>query len=53
MIRSAFLEQGQDARRIAVEVASELRRMQSWLGLDGLEVNDCGDLAAVLDRALL
>jgi uncharacterized protein YcaQ len=50
MVRSAFLEQGQDARRVAVEVANELRRMQSWLGLDGLEVSDPGDLAAMLQR---
>jgi uncharacterized protein len=52
LIRGAFLEPGQDGRRVAVEAAGELRRMQSWLGLDGIEVGDRGDLAAMLGRAV-
>jgi uncharacterized protein YcaQ len=51
-VQSAFLEPGQDASRVAEGVASELRRMQTWLGLDNLEINQRGDLAATLDRVL-
>ena len=52
MVQSAFLEPGQDPRRVAPELAAELRQMQAWLGLDRIEVSDRGDLAARLRRTL-
>ena len=51
-VQSAFLEPGQDASRVAEGAASELRRMQTWLRLDGIEIAQRGDLAAALDRVL-
>lgn len=53
MVRSAFLENGQDERRVAPEVTSELRRLQAWLKLDGIEVSPRGDLAAALDGSVI
>ena len=53
IIRSAFLEEGQDARRVAINAANELREMKSWLGLDRFEVSDHGNLAAILRQVLL
>jgi uncharacterized protein len=50
MVRSAFLEPGQDARRVVSELAGELSRMQAWLELDQIEVAERGDLAAELLR---
>ena len=38
--------------RTAVELASELRLMASWLGLDSVSVVRKGDLAAALTAAL-
>ena len=52
MVQSAFLEPGQDARRVIPELAAELRQMQAWLELDGIEVASRGDLAAKLRRSL-
>jgi hypothetical protein len=52
MVRSAFLEPGQDARRVVPDLAGELRDMQSWLELDGIEVGERGDLAARLRRSV-
>jgi uncharacterized protein YcaQ len=48
MVQSAFLEPGQDARRVVPDLASELRHMQAWLELDRIEVSERGDLAAML-----
>jgi uncharacterized protein YcaQ len=45
MVQSAFLEPGQDARRVAPSLAAELRHMQAWLELDGIEVGERGNLA--------
>jgi uncharacterized protein YcaQ len=50
MVQGAFLEPGQRAGRIAPELAGELRQMQSWLGLDRIEVGGRGDLAPALRR---
>jgi uncharacterized protein len=50
MVQSAFTEPGQDARRVAPELADELRLMQTWLELDRIEVVQRGDLAADLLR---
>ena len=52
MVQSAFLEPGQDARRVAQGLASELRQMQAWLELDRIEVAEHGDLAAPLRRSV-
>jgi uncharacterized protein YcaQ len=50
MVQSAFLEPGQDARRVVPDLAGELRQMQTWLELDGIEVGERGDLARMLRR---
>ena len=50
MVQSAFLEPGQDARRVAPELAAELRQIQAWLALDQIEVSERGDLAPMLHR---
>jgi uncharacterized protein YcaQ len=52
MVQSAFLEPGQDARRVAPELACELGTMRNWLALDGVEVGGRGDLAAPLRATL-
>lgn len=52
MVQSAFLESGQDARRVVPALAGELRHMQAWLELDGIEVAERGDLAANLRRSV-
>src|SRR5262249_53837017 len=52
MVRSAFLEPGQDARRVVPDLISELRQMQEWLELDRIEVAERGDLAAKLRRSV-
>src|SRR5262249_5677669 len=52
MAQSAFLEPGQDARRVVPNLTAELRQMRDWLELDRIEVGECGDLAAKLRRAL-
>jgi uncharacterized protein YcaQ len=51
MVRSAFLEAGQEPRRVAARLAGELRQMQSWLELDSIEVGERGDLAKILRRS--
>jgi uncharacterized protein YcaQ len=48
MVQSAFLEPGQDVRRVIPELTAELRQMQAWLELDGIEVAERGDLASQL-----
>jgi len=52
MVRSAFLEPGQDARRVVPDLAGELRHMQAWLELDGIEVSERGDLARTLQGSV-
>ena len=51
-VQSAFLEPGQDARRVAPELAGELRSMQEWLELERIEVSQRGDLASALRKSL-
>lgn len=51
MVQSAFLEPGQDARRVIPDLVNELRQMQLWLELDRIEVSERGDLARMLKRA--
>ncbi len=48
MVQSAFLEPGQDARRVVPGLAEELRQMQTWLELDAIEVGPRGGLARML-----
>jgi uncharacterized protein len=50
--RGVFAEEGVDRSRVAAELAAELALMASWLGLDGVEVGDRGDLAADLRPAI-
>jgi uncharacterized protein YcaQ len=52
MVQSAFLEPGQQARRVAPELVDELKRLQRWLALDRIEVANRGDLAAALRRTI-
>jgi hypothetical protein len=51
-VQGAFLEPGQDARRVVPDLAGELQHMQAWLGLDRIEVGQRGDLAAKLRRSV-
>jgi len=53
MVQSAFLEPGQDARRVVPYLAGELQHMQAWLELDRIEVAERGDLAAKLGRSVV
>lgn len=50
MVQSAFLEPGQDGKRVADQLADELQDLQTWLELDSIEVADRGDLARQLKR---
>lgn len=52
LVQSAFLEDGQEARRVAPHLSDELRQMQTWLELDRIDVADRGDLASALRRAV-
>lgn len=52
LVPGAFLEEGASGKRVAVELASELRSMADWLALDRIEVGNRGDLAPHLVRAL-
>lgn len=52
MVPGAFLEDGQDPKRVARELAIELAEMARWLGLDEIEVGKKGDLAGELRRAV-
>ena len=44
----AFIEPGRDPGRVAGELADQLATMAGWLGLDGVTVDERGDLAAAL-----
>jgi uncharacterized protein YcaQ len=47
-VPGAFLEPGQDARRVVTDLSEELRDLRRWLELDAIEVGERGDLAAPL-----
>jgi uncharacterized protein YcaQ len=47
-VRGAFAEHGVDVPRVVAELAEELQIMAEWLGLDGVEVGERGDLAGPL-----
>lgn len=48
VVQGAFLEPGQEAERVASELAAELRRMSDWLELGRVEVVRHGDLGTTL-----
>jgi uncharacterized protein YcaQ len=50
MVQSAFLEPGQQARRVAPDLFDELQQMRTWLALDRIEIASRGNLAAALRR---
>jgi uncharacterized protein YcaQ len=52
MVPGAWLEAGQQARRVAPALAEELEEMRRWLDLDRIEVGRKGDLAAALKKCL-
>jgi uncharacterized protein YcaQ len=52
LVPGAFAEPGADERRLVVSLAGELIRLAGWLGLDGIEVGDRGDLAGALRECL-
>ncbi len=50
--KGAFIEEGQDERRVAGELAEELRAMADWLELDGVRIGRRGNLSGKLRAAL-
>jgi uncharacterized protein YcaQ len=52
VVQGAFGEDGHDARRVAGELAAELRLMQAWLELDRVEVAERGPLSRPLRTSL-
>ena len=51
-VRGSFVEDGQDPTRVAVPLASEMKTMASWLGLDDVAVEKKGNLAKALAKAM-
>lgn len=51
-VKGAFLEDGQDGRLVAAKLASELRLMAHWLGLEKVVAGRRGDLVNPLRNAL-
>ncbi|MCH8992436.1 MAG: YcaQ family DNA glycosylase, partial [Acidobacteria bacterium] len=49
--KGVFVEEGLDERRVAGELADELRLMSEWLELDGVRVGRRGNLANALRSA--
>ena len=50
--KGVFMEEGQDERRVAGELAAELCAMADWLQLDGVRVGRRGNLSGALRAAL-
>ena len=50
--KGVFIEEGQDERRVAGELAEELRVMADWLELDGVRAGRRGNLSGALRAAL-
>jgi uncharacterized protein len=48
LVQSAWLEPGASRASVAEALTAELGALADWLGLDGIEVRDRGDLAASL-----
>jgi uncharacterized protein YcaQ len=53
LVQGAFAEDGVDRELVAAELAAELALTADWLGLDGVAVNERGDLAAALRKAVI
>jgi uncharacterized protein YcaQ len=51
-VQAAYGEAGIEAEHVAAELAVELLTTASWLGLEGVEVMERGDLAPLLRAAL-
>ena len=52
LVPGAYLEPGQDPAAVAPELAAELGLMAGWLGLERIQIESRGDLAAPLRRAV-
>jgi uncharacterized protein YcaQ len=50
-VNAAWIELGYDSCDVATELASELKIMAEWLGLEALEILPRGDLARALAAA--
>jgi uncharacterized protein len=50
-VNAAWMEPGYDSFDVATELTSELKLMAEWLGLQGLEIVQRGDLAPALASA--
>lgn len=50
VVKSAFLESGQDPRAVLMHTIEELRQLQTWLELDHIELGERGDLLALMRR---
>ena len=48
LVQGAFAEEGQDRRRVAAALRTELESMAEWQGLGEIEVANNGDLSAFL-----
>ena len=45
LVKSAYLEEGQDSGLVASELVPQLREMSEWLGLGKVKVGRSGDLS--------
>jgi len=52
VVHGAFLERGQNAGRVAPELARELNSLRAWLQLDAIEIAGRGNLSAKLRRVI-
>lgn len=52
LVRGAWAEPEVDKDQVAAELAAELTLIAKWLGMDGVEVSENGDLAPVLNRQI-
>jgi uncharacterized protein YcaQ len=50
-VNAAWIEPGYDSVDVATQLASELKVMAEWLGLEAVEVLHRGDLASALAAA--
>ncbi|MCB1246056.1 MAG: YcaQ family DNA glycosylase, partial [Acidimicrobiia bacterium] len=48
LVRSAWREEGTDGAHVATELAGELERFASWLGLGTVELGEAGNLMSAL-----
>jgi uncharacterized protein len=52
LVQGAFLEPGAQASLVVEDLLAELRQMQTWLGLESIEVLPRGELGAPLQALL-